>query len=308
MRLISLAYGLPAICHKGAVQSAKLEREIEGPGRANADASTVAGFGDEWSRFDQSALSAEEHAELFDKYFHLVQWDALPPGAQGFDLGCGSGRWARGVAPRIGTLHLIDASADALAVARRNLSAQGNCEFHHASVDAMPIPEGSMDFGYSLGVLHHVPDTAAGLRACVSRLKIGAPFVLYLYYAFDNRPAWFRAVWRVSDAMRQGISRMPMPVRYAMSQAIAAAVYWPLARTAAVLERTGADVAAFPLSFYRDRSFYTMRTDALDRFGTRLEQRFTRAGMQTMMERAGLDRIRFSDRAPFWVAIGHRRA
>jgi hypothetical protein len=165
-----------------------------------------------------------------------------------------------------------------------------------------------MDFGYSLGVLHHVPDTAAGLRACVTRLKPGAPFVLYLYYAFDNRPAWFRAIWRVSDAFRQGISRMPMPLRYAFSQGIAATVYWPLARTAAVAERLGADVAAFPLSFYRDRSFYTMRTDALDRFGTRLEQRFTQAEMRSLMEAAGLERIRFSDRAPFWCAIGHKRA
>ena len=93
-----------------------------------------------------------------------------------------------------------------------------------------------------------------------------------------------------------------------MSQVIAATVYWPLARTAAVVERAGADVAAFPLSFYRDRSFYTMRTDALDRFGTRLEQRFTRAEMKRLMEDAGLDRIGFSERAPFWVAIGHRRA
>jgi SAM-dependent methyltransferase len=300
-----------------AVQRADVEEQSGGPreprtpvaaaAKTNADASTVAGFGDEWSRFDQSALSAEEHAELFDKYFHLVQWNALPAQAQGFDLGCGSGRWARGVAPKVGTLHLIDASADALAVARRNLSAHRNCEFHHASVDAMPIPESSMDFGYSLGVLHHIPDTAAGLRACVTRLKIGAPFVLYLYYAFDNRPAWFRAIWRVSDTMRQGISRLPMPARYAVSQVIAATIYWPLARTAAVVERGGIDVSAFPLSFYRDRSFYTMRTDALDRFGTRLEQRFTRAQMQRMMEEAGLHRIRFSDRAPFWCAIGHRR-
>ena len=282
--------------------------ELERQPSANADASTVAGFGDEWTRFDQTVLSAEELAELFDKYFHLVRWDDLPAGAQAFDLGCGSGRWARGVAPRVGTLHLIDASADALAVARRALRDQRNCEFHHASVDAMPIPEGSMDFGYSLGVLHHVPDTRAGLRACVTRLKPGAPFVLYLYYAFDNRPAWFRALWKVSDTMRRGISRLPMPARYAISQVIAGAVYWPLARIAAVIERSGGDVSAFPLSFYRDRSFYTMRTDALDRFGTRLEQRFTRAEMQRLLEDAGLERIRFSERAPFWCAIGHRRA
>jgi hypothetical protein len=49
-----------------------------------------------------------------------------------------------------------------------------------------------MDFGYSLGVLHHVADTEGALRAAVRTLKPGAPLLVYLYYAFDNRPRWSR--------------------------------------------------------------------------------------------------------------------
>lgn len=37
----------------------------------NRDSRTVAGFGDEWERFDQSALDALEHQRLFDKYFGI---------------------------------------------------------------------------------------------------------------------------------------------------------------------------------------------------------------------------------------------
>jgi len=48
------------------------------------------------------------------------------------------------------------------------------------------------------------------------------------------------------------------------------------------------------------------RTDALDRFGTRLEQRFTAPEMERMMRAAGLDRITFSDHVPFWCAVGYR--
>jgi ubiquinone/menaquinone biosynthesis C-methylase UbiE len=276
------------------------------PGAPNVDPATVEGFGDEWSRFDQTDLSAAELDDLFQQYFRIFDWQALPHGAQGFDLGCGSGRWARRVAARVGKLHLIDASDAALSVARRNLAAFDNCEFHHASVDTIPLPAGSMDFGYSLGVLHHVPDTRGGLRACVQRLKPGAPFLVYLYYAFDNRPLWYRALWRVSDGLRRTISRLPHSLRYAVSQAIAAGVYWPLARLAATAERLGADVSSFPLAFYRQRSFYTMRTDALDRFGTQLEQRFTRAQITNMMTEAGLTDLRFSDAAPFWCAVGRR--
>jgi hypothetical protein len=49
-----------------------------------------------------------------------------------------------------------------------------------------------------------------------------------------------------------------------------------------------------------------MRTDALDRFGTRLEQRFTRAEIEVMMRRAGLTDIRFSETEPYWVACGRK--
>jgi hypothetical protein len=57
---------------------------------------------------------------------------------------------------------------------------------------------------------------------------------------------------------------------------------------------------------YRNRSFYVMRNDALDRFGTRLEQRYTKAEVQELLEAAGLERIEFSDSPPYWVAIGRR--
>jgi len=163
-----------------------------------------------------------------------------------------------------------------------------------------------MDFGYSLGVLHHVPDTQAGLDACVRKLKPGAPFLLYLYYAFDNRPAWFRLVWQMSELFRAIVSRLPHGLRYFSSQIFALFVYLPLARASWMLEKTGLNVSMIPLSTYRHRSFYTMRTDALDRFGTRLEQRFSREKINTMMLQAGLERISFSASEPFWCAIGYR--
>jgi SAM-dependent methyltransferase len=273
----------------------------------NVDPAVVAGFGDEWSRFDQSALDPAELAELASQYFAAFPWESLPSAAVGLDLGCGSGRWARVVAPRVGTLHCVDPSAEALAVARRNLRDLTNVVFHQAGVDAIPVPDGSLDFAYSLGVLHHVPDTAGGLASLAAKLKPGAPLLVYLYYAFENRPAWFRAVWRASELLRFGISRTPHVVRFVLSQVIAAGVYWPLARLARLGERVGLDVRHLPLSAYRDRSFYVMRTDALDRFGTRLERRFSRTTIARMLEEAGLEDVRFSQRPPFWCAVGMRQ-
>ncbi|MFN0279637.1 MAG: class I SAM-dependent methyltransferase [Pyrinomonadaceae bacterium] len=271
----------------------------------NIDEKVVAGFGDEWSRFDQTALSTEEIDRMFDNYFNIFPWDKLPSGSVGFDLGCGSGRWAKLVAPRVGKLYLFDPSEDALAVARRILDGHENCEFALAGAGNIPLEDESCDFGYSLGVLHHVPDTEAGLRTCVSKLKRGAPFLLYLYYSFDNRPPWFRLIWRMSNLFRGLICRLPHSLRYAVSQVLAALIYLPLARTALILEKIGIDVAAFPLSQYRNNSFYVMRTDALDRFGTRLEKRFSKEEIRAMMERVGLENITFSTTS-FWTAVGYK--
>ena len=261
---------------------------------SNLDAHVTAGFGDEWTRFDQSALPAAIRAKIFDAYFRRFPWGALPQGAVGADFGCGSGRWAAVVAPRVGKLYCVDASEAALRVARSNLGSFDNCEFVQASVAETPIPDGSLDFAYSLGVLHHIPDTAAGLASCVRKLKPGAPFLVYLYYRFDNRPGWYRAVWSIANLARVAISRLPYGLRYWTSQLIAACVYWPVARFARLARGLGIGAAHFPLQFYSDKPFYVMRTDALDRFGTRLEQRFTRAEIERMMHAAGLCAIEFS--------------
>jgi len=277
--------------------------------KENNDTKTVAGFGDEWERFDQSALSPQEHQLLFEKYFRIFPWHQLPEHAQGFDMGCGSGRWAKLAALRVGKLHCVDPSS-AIQVARRNLATQKNCVFHEAGVGDLVLPEASMDFGYSLGVLHHVPDTSQGIRDCVRLLKPGAPFLLYLYYALENRSLAYRRLWQISDFFRRIISSLPHGIRYVVSQLIAAFVYWPLSRFAAVMERFvmfRERAGALPLGSYRHLSFYTMRTDALDRFGTRLEQRFTRKHIQSMMEAAGLIDIHFSEDAPYWCAVGTRK-
>lgn len=273
----------------------------------NFDEATVKGFGDEWKKFDQSSLTTTELQEIFNQYFAIFPWSKITSNATGFDLGCGSGRWAKEVAPKVASLYCIDASSSALNVAKENLKHLPNVNFFHASVDSIPLADNSMDFGYSLGVLHHVPNTKNAIKACVRKLKSKAPLLLYLYYAFDNKPAWYRLLWKLSDYMRYIISRMPFPIKYLFSQIMAGVIYYPCARAARLCSLLGFDVSNMPLAAYRDRSFYVMRTDALDRFGTQLEHRFTRKEITQMMQEAGLEDISFHDGIPYWCAVGYKR-
>jgi ubiquinone/menaquinone biosynthesis C-methylase UbiE len=274
--------------------------------KSNLNEKVVEGFGKQWTSYDQSILSKSELQELFLAYFNIFPWDSLPQDAVGFDLGCGSGRWAKYVAPRVGTLHCIDASEDAIHVARRNLKDRPNCKFHVASVENIPLPDESMDFGYSIGVFHHVPDPFEAIRSCVTKLKPGAPFLLYIYYALEKRPGWFRSLWKISELLRKVISKLPYFLKYWITSGIAVLIYYPLARSSLNLEKIGFDVNVIPLSAYRRRSFYTMRTDALDRFGTPLAYRFSAKEILQMMENAGLERIQFSN-SSYWCAVGYKK-
>lgn len=274
---------------------------------SNQDDVTVASFGDEWSRLNQSDLSDDEKQRIFEDYFYLFPFDRIGAGSVGFDMGCGSGRWATLVAPRVAQLYCIDASPQAINVAKENLKEFTNVIYKVASVNETGMPDSFYDFGYSLGVLHHLPDTAAAIKACAGLLKPGSPFLLYLYFAFDNKPFWYKVLWQVSELFRSVINRMRPSLKAVSSNAFATFVYWPFARMAKCLEVLKLNVDSFPLAYYRDKSFYTMRTDARDRLGTPLEKRFTMDEIRTMLTDAGFENVVFSERRPYWVSIAIKK-
>ena len=272
----------------------------------NKDEKVIEDFGEEWTKYDYTNLDKENLFENFQQYFDIFPWGNISLESEGFDMGCGSGRWAKFVAPKVGRLNCIDPSS-ALDIARRNLIDFKNVEYIKASVSESGIPINSQDFGYSLGVLHHVPDTESAINSCVSILKSGAPLLVYLYYAFDNRGWVYRLLWRASDLVRRIICKLPSRFKHLVTDVIAAIVYFPLARLSLLLDKVGINAASMPLFYYRNHSFYTMRTDSRDRFGTPLEQRFTKQQIKSYMERSGLIDIKFSDNAPYWCAVGIKK-
>ena len=179
--------------------------------------------------------------------------------------------------------------------------------FHLASVSALPFADGALDFAYALGVLHHVPDTAQAIRDVAAKLKPGAPFLLYLYYALDNRSAAYRMLWQVSNAGRLILSRAPYPLQITATTLIAYLVYWPLARAG---RAAGADRSAAALLAARllpppralraaHRRLRPLLHAAGAAFHARTDRRHAARGR--------LRHIKFSDKEPFWVAVATKR-
>jgi len=267
---------------------------------------TIDSFGDQWSEFDQSRMPLKEARKIFNKYFSIFPWKKLPKNAEGFDMGCGSGRWARFVAPKVSILNCIDPSKS-INVAKVNLKNFKNINFYKASLNNVNLFESSQDFGYSLGVLHHVPNTQAAIKSCVRLLKPRSPLLIYLYYSFDNRSWLYILIWKFSNILRKLISTLPQKIKTLITDFIAILIYFPLAKISKILDKLNINTREIPLSFYKDKSFYTMRTDSRDRFGTMLENRFSKLEIKKMMENAGLNKIKFSKSNPFWCVIGFKK-
>ena len=98
-------------------------------------------------------------------------------------------------------------------------------------------------------------------------------------------------------------STFPWEQLQVVTDLIALTVYWPLSLLAALAESAGLHLASFPRSYYRNCSYYTLRTDARDR-GT-LKQSFSLVKIREMCAAAGLVDLRFSSHRPFglcWVS------
>lgn len=141
---------------------------------SNKDEKVIEEFGEEWTRFNHSSIDTEKFKENFDQYFSIFPWDVLPKDAVGFDMGCGTGRWAQFVSPKVKNLNCVGPS-DAINAAKKNLINNKNVTISKETTEDCSLSPGSQDFGYYLGVLHHIPHTQEALNDCKKLLKSGAP-------------------------------------------------------------------------------------------------------------------------------------
>ena len=272
----------------------------------NLDKDTVKSFSDQWIRYDQTGMDDNEAKKIFKNYFSIFPWKRISKSSEGFDMGCGTGRWAKFIAPKVGKLHCVDPS-NAIYVAKKKLKKFKNVKYHQKSLDSSGLRNNSQDFGYMLGVLHYVPNAKAAIKSCVKLLKPGAPILLYIYYALDNRPLWFKYLWNLSNLLRLVISKMPKFFNFLVCDLIALLIYFPLAKLSLIFENIGFNFKNFPLRFYRRSSFYVMRTDSRDRFGTPFEKRYSKNDINKMMKESGLEKIQFKNSVPFCTVIGYKR-
>lgn len=273
----------------------------------NINDAVVQSFGAEWKKFHR--FSDEEIEGLGNMYFDILSPEIVNPQSYCIDFGCGTGRFTKYLSNKIGFMEAIDPS-EAVFTASELLKGINNVRLTQASIDNIPFPDQTFDFGMCIGVLHSVPDPQTALNDCVKKIKKGGYFYLYLYYNLENKGWAFKLLFKVVSVFRKWISALPIPIKKGVCDVIAITVYMPLVLAGRLLSGVGLKKLAqqLPLSTYQNQTFFIMRNDALDRFGTAIEHRFSKNEIEAMMTDAGLDEILFSDQVPYWHAVGRRKS
>ncbi|MFN3916280.1 MAG: class I SAM-dependent methyltransferase [Flavobacteriales bacterium] len=271
----------------------------------NLDLKTVQSFGEEWIKFN--SFTEEELTRAGDEYFDIVPSGLLNENTTVLDAGCGTGRWSRYMSRFGCPIEAIDPSEAIIPAVKWNKD-KPTIRFTHASIDSMPFTDNSFDFVICLGVLHHIPDTEKALQDLVKKIKPGGHLLLYLYYSLDNRGWAFRAIFGLVNFKRKMVSKLPGKLKRLVCDLIAIFVYLPLVLLSKFFGIFSEKLAnKIPLSYYRNKSWRIIRNDALDRFGTPLEHRFSQQQIAEMLQRARMDKIIFSENTPYWHVISRKK-
>jgi SAM-dependent methyltransferase len=276
----------------------------------NIDSQVISDFGDEWAayNYEKSELSKELMLQ-FEMYSNMLNFEEFSPlESVAADFGAGTGRWAEFVLDNFKKVHLVEPSQGAFEVLTKKFKSKAHVSLENSTISKSVIPNNSLDFAMSLGVLHHISNTEQAIKDINSKLKSQGLFLGYLYYKVENKPFFYRIIFSIANFFRKRISNLPFKRKKRICNLIALFVYLPFARLNKALKILKIDTSNIPLHQYANLNLYMMKNDALDRFGTKLEKRFNQEEIIKLLSDAGFDSdsIIFSESEPFWTFVARK--
>ena len=232
------------------------------------------------------------------------------------DAGCGAGRYMDVVARAGAEVVGVDRSL-AVEVAQENLGSRPNCHFVQADLFHLPFRPDTFDFVYSIGVLHHTPNTRGSFSHLVPTLKPLGEVAIWVYPRRRLTETFRYFPNEVNEVLACDVNFRIPPKRKGLVQHLAAMLDWTM-ETCSSLERALTTRlpprwlywlchAAIPLyTLYRLPPFYPLRLiskiamdpdpewrvlDTFDWYSPRYQWKHTYEEVRGWFDEAGLSEV-----------------
>jgi len=157
---------------------------------------------------DYSGPAREGHESEDTFYYKTGLQPEELKGKRVLDAGCGTGRFAA-VAAAAGAEVVACDLSQAVEACHQNLGHLPNVQVIQADIFKLPFAPESFDLIYSLGVLHHTPDTRQAFLSLPPLLKPGGKLCAWVYYRQPWRGGVIPPYHLMSDFLRRWTIHWP---------------------------------------------------------------------------------------------------
>jgi SAM-dependent methyltransferase len=251
----------------------------------------AANFGFEWNLHNRTQLDTENQRESEQTLMEKTGFTSGDfRGKLVLDVGCGMGRFAD-VASRWGATVVGVDLTSAIDAASGNIGDRDNVHLAQADVFRLPLRDGTFDFVFSIGVLHHTPNTRDAFDRLPALLKPGGRVAIWVYSS--SMRSWSRT----SDAYRVVTTRLPKRLLYAMSHI--AVPWYHLSRLPAVGPRLA---MVLPIRNHPNPAWRVL--DTFDWYSPRYQWKHSDSEVREWFESQGLVELK---QLPFPTSIQGKR-
>ncbi|MFN6314841.1 MAG: methyltransferase domain-containing protein [Planctomyces sp.] len=141
---------------------------------------TISDFGSQWTRFDDIDSGYYGREILFDDILKPLVAAEDVAGKVVADIGSGTGRIVRMLASAGAAKIFAIEPSEAISVLRRNVAGIRQIECLHVDGASLPC-EPALDWVFSIGVIHHIPDAKQVMSSCFRALKPRGRVAIWLY-------------------------------------------------------------------------------------------------------------------------------
>ena len=257
---------------------------------------TIADFGDQWTTYTENEGYYASQEMLHDILGPLLDPRALE-GQTCAEVGAGTGRISSMLLNSgAGHVTAIEPSR-AISVLEKNMARyQGRVTIVGESGETFQLRD--LDYIFSIGVLHHIPDPAPTVRRMHDALKPGGRAVIWLYGREGNK-----AYLTLVEPLRWLTRKLPVRV----NAALAALLYVPLAAYIALCGFLPLPMRHYMRNVLAPIGGKAIRLVIIDQLNPMWAKYYTGEEAKCLLEAAGFVDVQLYHRHGYsWTAVGRR--